>query len=277
MVAAPVGTRTLLTNSVCYARSDYARADFRSIALMLCLGSLQPHPNSGMALPSPSRSRFCLLAALLTSLSIAMAPQSRGQEIGRLYATRPPPGYAFIRIATLSGGDVPRVKVNSTELPINEATGASAYRAVPGNQPLNLSVNGSAISKDVVPGAETYLTLVISKTDTAWTVQSIDEGQGSGDGLKAKLRFLNLVPGCAATLKIADGPTIFQQSSFASVQSRTINPVAAKLEGSCGETSAPLTLPQLRAGDSYSLFLRKDSERLRLIGQLDETEPYRER
>jgi hypothetical protein len=233
-----------------------------------------------MALPSPSRSRFCLLAALLTSLSIAMAPHSRGQEIGRLYATRPPPGYAFIRIATLSGGaggDVPRVQVNSAELPINEATGASAYRAVPGNKPLNLSVNGSAISKDVVPGAETYLTLVISKTDTAWTVQSIDEGQGSGDGLRAKLRFLNLVPGCAATLKIADGPTIFQQSSFGSVQSRTINPVAAKLEGSCGEINAPLTLPQLHAGDSYSLFLRKDAERLRLTGQLDETEPYRER
>jgi hypothetical protein len=36
-------------------------------------------------------------------------------------------------------------------------------------------------------------------------------------------------------------------------------------------------LPQLRAGDYYSIFLRKDAERLRLTGQLDETEPYRER
>ena len=234
-----------------------------------------------MALPSPFRSRCSFrqsnFAALLMSLSILMAPPSWGQEIGRLYATRPPPGYAFVRIATVSDGDVPRVQVNSAELRINEGAGVSAYRAVPGNQPLNLLVDGSAISKDVVPGAETYLTLVISKMNASWTVQSIDEGQGSGDGLKAKLRFLNLVPGCAATLKIADGPTIFQQSPFASVQSRTINPVTAKLEGSCGEANATLTLPQLRAGDYYSLFLRKDSERLRLTGQLDETEPYRER
>lgn len=234
-----------------------------------------------MAFPSPFRSRSCLrllsLAVLLLSLSIVTTPRSQGQEIGRLYATRPPPGYAFIRVATLSDGDLPQVQVNSADLQINEATGASSYRAVPGNQPLNLAVNGSTISKDVVPGAETYLTLVISKADSSWSVKSIDEGQSSSDGLKAKLRFFNLVPGCTATLKIADGPAIFQQTPSASVQSRAINPVTAKLEGSCGEADASLTLPQLRAGDYYSIFLRKDSERLRLTGQLDETEPYRKR
>lgn len=234
-----------------------------------------------MAFPSSFRSRFCLrllsLAALLLSLAIVMTPRSQGQEIGRLYATRPPPGYAFIRVATLSNEAPPQVQVNSADLQINEATGASSYRAVPGNQPLNLAINGSTISKDVVLGADTYLTLVISTTNSSWSVQSIDEGQSSSDGLKAKLRFFNLVPGCTATLKIADGPAIFQQTPFASVQSRTVNPVTAKLEGSCGEANASLTLPQLRAGDYYSIFLRTDSERLHLSGQLDKTEPYRER
>lgn len=238
-------------------------------------------PNSNMAPSSLSRGRLCRrllsVAALLMPLSIVAAPRSQGQEIGRLYATRPPPGYAFIRIATLSEGDPPRIQVNSAELQIKEAARASSYRAVPGNQSLKLSVNGSTISQDIVPGAEAYLTLVISKTNSDWTVQSIDESQSSSDGLKARLRFFNLVPGCTATLKIADGPTIFQQTPFASVQSRTINPVTAKLEGSCNEANASLTLPQLRAGDYYSIFLRKDSERLRLTGQLDETEPYRER
>ncbi|MDA9520109.1 hypothetical protein XI06_06955 [Bradyrhizobium sp. CCBAU 11434] len=237
--------------------------------------------DSDMASPSSFRGHFCLrllsLAALLLFFSIALAARSQGQEIRRLYATRPPAGYAFIRIAALSEGPPPRVQVNSADLQINEATGASSYRAVPANELLNLSVNGAAISKDVVPDAEAYLTLVISRTNSTWNVQSIDEGQSSSDGLKAKLRFLNLVPGCTATLKIADGPTIFQQAPFGSVQSRTINPVTAKLEGSCDEGNAPLTLPQLRAGDYYSIFLRKDSERLRLTGQLDETEPYRER
>ncbi|WP_164938561.1 alginate O-acetyltransferase AlgF [Bradyrhizobium guangdongense] len=238
-------------------------------------------PNSNMALSSSSRGGSCRrllsLVAVLTSLSMLMVPRSHGQEIGRLYATRPPPGYAFVRIATLSEGAPPRVQVNSENMQLNEATGVSYYRAVPGNQPLSLVVNGSTISKDVVPGAAAYLTLVIAKPSSEWTVQSIDEGQNSSDGLKAKLRFFNLAPGCTATLKIAEGPTIFQQAPFASVSSRTINPVTAKLEGSCEEASASLTLPQLHAGDYYSLFLRKEAERLRLTGQLDETEPYRER
>ncbi|MDN3275901.1 alginate O-acetyltransferase AlgF [Frankia sp. RB7] len=223
------------------------------------------------------RERSCSFAALLATLTIVVAAPSRAQDIGRLYATKPPPGYAYIRVVTASDSDVPRVQINSQDLQMSEATGTSSYRAVPGDQPLNLLVEGSTVSKDLVPGAEAYLTLVISKTNSAWTVHAIDEGQSSSDGLKAKLRFFNLAPGCTATLKITDGPTIFQQTPFASVRSRTINPVTAKLEGSCGETNASLTLPQLRAGDYYSILLRKDSERLRLTGQLDETEPYRER
>ena len=266
---------------VYYARSGSARSDFRLIGLNAMSGRDQPQSHSKMAFPSPPQNRPCLrlfgCAVLLMVLSTVMAPQSQGQDIGRLYATKPPPGYAFVRIAAESDGVVPPIQVNSADLPINEVTGASAYRAVAGNQPLKLSVNGSTISNDVVPRAESYLTLVISKTNSVWTVQSIDEGQGSSDGLKAKLRFFNLVPGCAATLRIAEGPTIFQQAAFVSVQSRTVNPVTAMLEGSCGQANATLAIPQLRSGDFYSLFLRKDAERLRLTGQLDETEPYRER
>lgn len=237
--------------------------------------------NSGMApsLSSRARSRHRLssVAAMLICLSFAMAPLSQGQEIGRLYATKPPPGHAFIRIATVSDGAPPRVQVNSAELRIGATTGVSSYRAVPGQQTLNLMVDGVRASPDIVPGVETYLTLALTKTNASWTVQSIDEGLGSRDGLKARLRFFNLAPGCTATLKIADGPTIFQQAAFRSVQTRSINPVTARLEGSCGEAPAVLTLPQLRAGDSYSLFLRENSDQLRLTGQLDETEPYRER
>lgn len=243
--------------------------------------AIQPPFPCSMAFSSLSRGRphqwLFSIAALLIGLAFVLATSSQGQEIGRLYATRPPPGYSFIRIAALAGGAAPRVQVNAAELSLGADTGVSSYRAVPGQQKLNLVVDGVAASPDIVPASDTYLTLVISKTSAGWTVQSIDEGLGASDGLKARLRFFNLAPGCAATLKIADGPTIFQQAAFVSMQSRTINPVTAKLEGSCGEAPAELTLPQLRAGDSYSLFLRKDSDQLRLTGRLDETEPYRER
>ena len=91
------------------------------------------------------------------------------------------------------------------------------------------------------------------------------------------MRFFNLVPDCTAALRISDGPTIFENADFETVQSRTINPVTAKLESSCGGSSAALVLPQLRAGDYYSIFLRRDPDGLSVTGQLDETEPYRER
>ncbi|WP_082528897.1 MULTISPECIES: alginate O-acetyltransferase AlgF [unclassified Bradyrhizobium] len=274
-------TKTLLTNSVSHVATGISgRIFWPLVRWYVAKARFIADLTFKMTIHLISCVRRCRRSfgpALLIALSFGQLAQSQGQEIGRLYATRPPPGYAFIRIATVSEGNSPRIQVNSADLAINEATGASSYRAVPGNQPLHLAANGSPISKDVVPAPETFLTLVVSKANPAWTVQSIDEGQNSDDGLKAKLRFFNLVPGCAAILKIADGPTIFEQSPFASVRSRAINPVSARLEGSCGEGSASLTLPQLRAGDHYSVFLRKESQRLRLTGGLDETEPHRER
>jgi hypothetical protein len=53
--------------------------------------------------------------------------------------------------------------------------------------------------------------------------------------------------------------------------------VEAQLEAACGGSSASLKLPQLRAGDHYSLFLTQTGGRSALSGQFDETEPYRDR
>ena len=155
------------------------------------------------------------------------------QEIGRLYDTRPPPGYAFIRM--VAGGDLKvgvKLRVDSAELPVDENDVASRYR---------------------------------------------DEGQGSANDLKAQLRFFNLIPGCEASLKVADGPSVFDAATFGSVKSRAINPVQARLEASCNGRSAPSRLPQLRAGDHYSLFFREVAGKPTLTGQFDETEPYRDR
>lgn len=221
--------------------------------------------------------RTLKLAPVLIALCVGSF-QGHAQEIGRLYATRPPPGYAFVRVVTATDWKSgPRIQLDSTDLQIGDNGSASPYRAVPGNQPVRLSVDGRPTSGSVVPRAETYLTLAIAKAGSAWTVQAIDEGANSGDGLKAKLRFFNLVPDCTAALRISDGPTIFENADFETVQSRTINPVTAKLESSCGGSSAALVLPQLRAGDYYSIFLRRDPDGLSVTGQLDETEPYRER
>lgn len=240
-------------------------------------------PTDPMMAPIPDfsgcrRDLLACLGALIVALSGIAASQTHAQDIGRLYAAKPPPGYAFVRVVVMVEGDMPRVQIDARDLPIGERATASSYRAVPGGRALNLTVDGSTISGPIAPRPDAYLTLAIAKTGAAWSAHAIDEGQSAGDGLKARLRFFNLVSGCTATLKLSDGPTIFDQAPFESVQARTINPVTAKLEGSCGEGgAAQMILPQLRAGDSYSIFLRKGADRLSLAGQQDETETFRER
>lgn len=218
------------------------------------------------------------LLLLVVPLWLAVACESSAQEIGRLYATKPPPGYAFVRVVVADDRtDVTQLRVGSSELPIDETATASPYRAVPGNQPLRLLVNGAASITEIVPRPHEYTTLVVRKSASGWTARPIGENQKSGEDLKAKLRFFNLVPDCVAALRIAGGPAIFDKVPFETVQARSINPVTATIEGSCGDTAASVALPQLRPGDHYSIFLRKISDRLLLTGQLDETEPYRER
>ena len=200
------------------------------------------------------------------------------QEIGRLYDTRPPPGYAFIRM--VAGGDLKvgvKLRVDAVELPVGENDVASRYRAVRADRPVKLSVDGATIGESITPLPDKFYTLIVTRNGAGWSGLAIDEGQGSANDLKAQLRFFNLIPGCEASLKIADGPSVFDAATFGSVKSRAINPVQAQLEASCNGRSAPSRLPQLRAGDHYSLFFREVAGKPALTGQFDETEPYRDR
>ena len=200
------------------------------------------------------------------------------QEIGKLYDTRPPPGYAFIRVA--AGDDLKasaKLRIDAVEMPVDENEVASRYRAVRADKPVKLSIDGTAIAEGITPLPDKFYTLVVSRNGAGWSGFAIDEGQGSANDLKAQLRFFNLIAGCEASLKVAEGPSVFDAATFGSVKSRAINPVQAQLEASCNGHSAPSKLPQLRAGDHYSLFLREVAGKPALSGQFDETEPYRDR
>lgn len=222
---------------------------------------------------------FLMIAGLLTGLCVALPSGAcQAQAIGRLYASKPPPGYAYIRVvlSNASPAELP-IQMNTRQINVTERDAATAYRAVPGNEPLRLSVAGTQVSGDIIPRPDSYATVAIAKDGMEWRARIIDEGQGTSDGLKARLRFFNLVSDCKAVLKITDGPVVFANASFASMLSRSINPVSARLDGSCGESHGSLDLPELHAGDSYSIFLRADAGKIILSGQLDETEAYRER
>jgi alginate O-acetyltransferase complex protein AlgF len=221
-----------------------------------------------------SRPRFLGIAMCWLAISPAAA-----QEIGKLYATRPPPGSAFIRVASV--GDIKlgtKLHINTRDLPIVDNDVASRYRAVRAVASIKLSIDGAAVGENVAFLPDRFYTVVVAREGDNWTSRAIDEGQGgNASDLKAQLRFFNLMPGCEATLRIAEGPTVFDAVAFTAVKSRAINPVEAQLEATCGGSNVALKLPQLRAGDHYSLFLTATGGKGVLSGQFDETEPYRER
>ena len=205
------------------------------------------------------------------------ADPAAAQEIGKLYETRPPAGSAFIRTALIGGlNRGAKVEISTTDFSVAGNDIASRYRALRIDQPVSLSINGRGLGQ-ITLMSDKFYTLVIGGDDEHWQHFVMDEGQGSVNDLKAELRFFNLIPHCDASLRIAGGPTIFDVAEFVSVKSRTINPVQAQLEASCNGRGATFRLPQLRPGDHYSLFFREVANQPDLTGQLDETEPYRDR
>ena len=217
--------------------------------------------------------------ALLLSFLIGLFSKECGsQELGKLYAPRPPAGYAFVRIAA-SPHVVPamRVKIGNADIHLADTAVASQYRAVPGGKPLQLSVGGAPVGEQLIPPPDQFATIVIAPSPSGFSGYLIAEGNDTSNELKAQLRFYNLVAHCEAPLKIAEGPEVFDRTTVGAVRSRIINPVQAKLESSCNDRSAAAVLPPLHSGDHYSLFLIDAGNGVALIGQFDATEPFGER
>ena len=221
---------------------------------------------------------WCSASALIAILSDSIfASQISAQEIGRLYAPRPPAGSAFVRVVGASDLENETVRIGDLSAGKNTTLGRAStrYRAVAGGKPVSISIGGSFLDGPVVPPADRFSTVVVTRNGNGFSSYSIDEGEGGSNDLKAQLRFFNLAKGCDASLKVVGGPTVFELTAPMAVRSRTVSPVKAELEAICNGRTAPLSLPQLRAGDHYSLFLRGESgDTVSSSGEFDETEPY---
>lgn len=229
---------------------------------------------SGMR-PIPNLRRFQLA---VQALCCVFAQQAHAQDIGKLYAARPPEGYAFVRVAFAnSSKHTGSVQIASTTTHVDDTSIASRYRAVRADRPVNISVAGFVVDGKITPLADQFSTVVVERDGTGWRSYAIEEGQSNLNDLKAQLRFFNLASGCQASLRIANGPVIFDATAIRNVRSRSINPVKAQLEASCDGHSTLFALPQLRAGDRFSIFLRGQAgDQLNLSGQHDETEPFKD-
>lgn len=213
-------------------------------------------------------------AAGMALAAVALATPATAQELTRLYAPKPPAGSAYVRVVDLARSGTPIGIGASAPAPVPAGDTATIYRVVKGGAPLAVTVGGAAVAGPIVPAADAFSTVVVPPSGPAVVIADPTEGRND---LKAQLRFYNLVPGCTGAVAVADGgPTVFDAVATNDTRQRAINPIEARLSARCGETAAPpLTLPPLRAGDHYSLFLLPGAAGPVLTGQRDETEPYR--
>ena len=210
--------------------------------------------------------------ALILLLGTCLAGPSMAEGVlAQLYAPRPAPGSAFVRVVNPTP-DTLKVKISTgTEQAIGPAQLASSYAIVKGDEPFTVTINGKSAGQMTVK-KDSFNTLV--QQDGKFQV--LDDSAGSDDAMKAELRFYNLASDCAkGSLSVADGgPQLFADVAPNSSSTRAINPVSASLTAGCGSAATEkLALPQLRAGDHYSLFLTGSAAKPVLKGLLSSTEP----
>lgn len=221
--------------------------------------------------------RHVALSGVLTASLLAPARVASAQEIGRLYAPRPPAGSAYLRFVTNSMKPV-RIGIEGAAVEQALAEGgqvATPYRIVKGGEPVRIAIDGQ-VAASLTPNPDQFTTVLVSATADGFVVPIVDATDGGND-LKADLRIYNLVKGCDATVSVAGGPAVFKNVGEHETRRRAVNAVEASLVGQCAQTvSASFKLPSLKAGDHYSLFLIGTSDAPILTGQLDTTEAYKQ-
>jgi hypothetical protein len=211
------------------------------------------------------------------ALVCGLAAASVAQPLTRLYGARPPAGSSYVRVVNPAAQAASIVIAGGPPATISSAgTIATTYRIVPGGKPIAVTIDGKPPKAALDAAAGTFVTLVVTRRAGSIDLVPIADESGDVDGLRAQLRFYNLVPGCTAALTLESGTAVFDGVAFDDSKSRTINPVTATLVPHCGATAGTsVRLPQLKSGDRYSLFLVGEAAHPGLAGNLDATEPYK--
>jgi hypothetical protein len=197
-------------------------------------------------------------------------------DVASLYAPQPPADAAYLRVLNASAQPA-RVALSGSVAAQTLAPGeATRFSVMTHGTPVRVTIDGHVLPLDgsgaaTAAAAGDALTIALAHDAKGWHATRISGKYEHVDGLKATLHAFNFAPGCSAKISLGgDGPTVFEQMGTGAQNSRAINPVSATLVGQCGVAkSAPLTLPPLAAGDSYSLFLTGDATKPELLGVRD--------
>lgn len=222
------------------------------------------------------------IAGVTFAIALPGIACAAADDVASLYAPQPPANATYLRVLNASAQPA-RVALSGSVAAQTLAPGAATrFSVMTQGTPVRVTIDGHALPLE--GGAATggagatgsaaagdALTIALAHDAKGWHATRISGRYERVDGLKATLHAFNFAPGCSAKISLAgDGPAVFDQVSTGAQTSRAINPVSATLVGQCGAAkSAPLTLPPLAAGDSYSLFLTGDAAKPELIGVRD--------
>ena len=224
--------------------------------------------------------------ALGAALVLGAAPGAAfaaAQDVASLYGPQPPANATYVRVVnlavqpariTLPGSEGAQTLGAGASTRLSVVTPGTSLRVtVDGREPAKAAAAdtaGAASASDATAGQA--ITVVLTRDAQGWHATRVANPYERLDAMRATLRVYNVAAACAGKVAVADGgPTVFAQVPAGTQQARAINPIAARLMGSCGAaTTTPLQLPPLAAGDSYSLFLAGDAAKPVLIGTRDE-------
>ena len=227
-----------------------------------------------------------VVIASLLAAAVPVVACAAAQDVASLYGPQPPANALMLRVVNLASQPV-RVALPGSERAATVAPGAvTRFSVVAPGTPLRVVIDGQAVmdvnndgGKPSAAQAATAgdsstasaITVALERDARGWHAIRVAGSQERIDGLKATLHAFNFVKDCAARIVVdGNGPVVFPHLESGVQRDRAINPVTAKLVGSCGAASSQaLMLPPLAAGDSYSLFLSGDRATPVLMGTRD--------
>lgn len=197
----------------------------------------------------------------------------------QLYETGPDVVSGYVRFLNAASGDV-EISAGgaSLALPATDEGRIGRFQAVPADseQSAALTVGDAKDAVTIKAAPEEFITIAI--LDGAATL-ILRDTPTDFNALKADITFLNADPACAGAVMRAGAKktVVFKDIAPGAMARRQVNPVAAVIEASCGETSVQgvVDLGTLAAGGRYSIVVLPDGAGgHRLIGGKDERAKY---
>lgn len=216
---------------------------------------------------------FAAGAAFVATMPHAGAQTAAAEA--SLYGPQPPADAAYLRVLNASSQPVRLAFTDSGPAQLLAPHEVTRFSVLRPGEPLRVTIDAHPLpridSGSATASAGESVTIAVLHDAQGWRARAVTTRGARIDGLKATLQAYNFASNCGANIGIAGaGTTVFGNLSEGTTQARAINPVKASLVGQCGAAvTAPVMLPQLAAGDRYSLFVLGDAANPVLAGARD--------